>query len=525
MSEKVSVGLIQLNEPSRRLIHDLEDKPATAINRGERVHVTENNQRAYEFYERFRNAVQYREQHLFLRNAIERFLVRNWRLLGNTKDIGQSLISELVKTRYIDNDHVSQETLQLIDSLLFDYQKLLDGIYAQSALSSGVEDEIIEIASSEIDRLLVDRSREEAYVHFVFHQFLPRLDPSFYEDQPQQQVQFALFSSVHRMLLRSDAARIRYYMFYSVFPNWRTDIEQTSAGYLDFSETAKQSIRGNIERSLSRVLRRKMAPYRLLLDVLQEDVSPSATLTNWNILESQLIHAASLAYRRISARTRRTIVRAIIFIIITKLSLALLIELPYDLIVHGQIGWLPLILNILFPPLFMVLISAGIKKPKKGNTTALIQQISQALQAAPESQKQIKPRENKSNYLFASLYGLMFVVSIFLLAMWLFLLGFNVVSGLLFFLFFSTVSFFGMRITAMTREYTVVREKVGILNVLFDIFYTPFVRIGQWLSDSYARFNVFTILLDVLVELPFKSILALFDDWAKYLREKQDDLL
>lgn len=226
MSEEVSVGLIQLNEPSRRLIHDLEDKPSTAINRGELVHITENNQRAYEFYERFRNAVQYREQHLFLRNAIERFLVRNWRLLGNTKDIGQSLISELVKTRYIDNDHVSQETLQIIDSLLFDYQKLLDGIHAQSSLSSGVEDEIIEIASSEIDRLLVDRSREEAYVHYVFHQFLPRLDPLFYEDQPKQQVQFALFSSVHRLLLRSDAARIRYYMFYSVFPDWRTTIEK-----------------------------------------------------------------------------------------------------------------------------------------------------------------------------------------------------------------------------------------------------------------------------------------------------------
>ncbi len=120
--------VIQLNEPARRLIRDLENKPATAINRGERVHVTENNQRAYEFYERFRNAVQYREQHLFLRNAIERFLVRNWRLLGNTENVGHGLVSELVKTRYIDNDYVSQETLQLIDELLFDYQKLLHNV-------------------------------------------------------------------------------------------------------------------------------------------------------------------------------------------------------------------------------------------------------------------------------------------------------------------------------------------------------------------------------------------------------------
>ena len=112
-----------------------------------------------------------------------------------------------------------------------------------------------------------------------------------------------------------------------------------------------------------------------------------------------------------------------------------------------------------------------------------------------------------------------------MLTIWLVLLGFNLVSGFLFFIFFSTVSFFGMRITSMTREYTVVSEKTSIISLLFDIFYTPFVRVGQWLSDSYARFNFFAISLDILVELPFKAILSLVEGWAKYLRERQDDLL
>jgi hypothetical protein len=135
---------LQLNEPTRRLIYDLENKPVTVMNRGEKLHTTESNQLAYEFYERFRNTVQYREQHLFLRNAIARFLVRNWRLLGKTQNIGESLIAELVKTRYIENDYVSQETLLLIDSLLFDYQKLLDALHDRRILNNSVENEIIE---------------------------------------------------------------------------------------------------------------------------------------------------------------------------------------------------------------------------------------------------------------------------------------------------------------------------------------------------------------------------------------------
>ncbi|MBP6041553.1 hypothetical protein KA529_00845 [Candidatus Saccharibacteria bacterium] len=516
---------LQLNEPTRRLIYDLENKPVTVMNRGEKLHTTESNQLAYEFYERFRNTVQYREQHLFLRNAIARFLVRNWRLLGKTQNIGESLIAELVKTRYIENDYVSQETLLLIDSLLFDYQKLLDALHDRRILNNSVENEIIEIASCEIDRLVVDRSREEAYVHFVFHQFLPRLDPVFYEEHSHQDVQFTLFGVIHRLLMKSDAARIRYYIFYSMLPNWRQSIPEAANSYQAFSKASQQSIRGSLERSISRVLRRKMAPFRLLFDVLRKYEAPSSTLTNREVLEEQLTYAATATYQRTTVKLRRSIVRAIIFIFITKLSLALLIELPYDLIVHGAIDWLPLALNIIFPPLFMILISLGIKRPKIRNTTVLVQQIFQILQASPESQKPIKPRDNSGNQLFALLYSIMFAISISMLTIWLVLLGFNLVSGFLFFIFFSTVSFFGMKITSMTREYTVVSEKTSIISLLFDIFYTPFVRVGQWLSDSYARFNFFAISLDILVELPFKSILTLVEGWAKYLRERQDDLL
>jgi hypothetical protein len=514
----------RINEPVRKLIFDLGSRQPTAINHGDRLRVDETHQSIYTFYEKLRNSVQYKEQHLFLRNAIERFLTRQWRMLGKTDSQALALVTELIKTRYIENNSVSIYNMRSIDQALLDYQKLSVAIRNYQLMDDKIYEQVIEIASSEIDRMLIDRIKEESYVHFVFHSFLPRISHKFYQDSSPRSVQYALFSSIHRLLMKSDAARIRYYLFYNHFPYWRSNIEQTALAFASFSDEIQPQIRGADQSKISKVIRGKMPPFRLLWDVLRDENRPDQILLNWSVLEGQLLHAASSAYRRINTKLKNAIIRSIVFIFLTKISLAFLVELPYDLLFEDKIGWLQLALNIIFPPLFMIFIATTIRRPNPANTNVLVSQVYRLLQTEPAHQKAISPRKNSKRF-FGFIYSAMFILSVGLLIFGLIKLDFNIVSGLLFFIFFSTVCFFGMRITSMSREYTVVADKASFFGMFFDIFYTPFVRIGQWLSDSYSRFNIFATLLDVFIELPFKSVLGIFEEWSKYLREKQDDLL
>jgi hypothetical protein len=54
---------------------------------GQKVHVPEITAGAYFVYEQMRNAVEYRERHLFLRGAIERFLLRELKS-GDSEGVG-----------------------------------------------------------------------------------------------------------------------------------------------------------------------------------------------------------------------------------------------------------------------------------------------------------------------------------------------------------------------------------------------------------------------------------------------------
>lgn len=111
-----------------------------------------------------------------------------------------------------------------------------------------------------------------------------------------------------------------------------------------------------------------------------------------------------------------------------------------------------------------------------------------------------------------------------ILAWILYKLNFNIVSGVIFFIFLSTVSFLGFRLTRTAREYEMIEARRGTLGFLADFFYTPFIRIGHWLSDTYSRLNVVTRVLDILIEMPMKFVLRFMQQWVSFLRDKQEEL-
>ena len=125
---------------------------------------------------------------------------------------------------------------------------------------------------------------------------------------------------------------------------------------------------------------------------------------------------------------------------------------------------------------------------------------------------------------FAVVYVLGFVGSLALVAWALYRLGFNAVNGVIFVIFFSAVSFLGFRLRQTARELAMIDERPNLLRTVTDFLSTPFVRFGHWLSDRYSRINLVTRLLDVAIEMPFKTTLRLIQQWVGYMRDKQEEI-
>jgi hypothetical protein len=108
-------------------------------------------------------------------------------------------------------------------------------------------------------------------------------------------------------------------------------------------------------------------------------------------------------------------------------------------------------------------------------------------------------------------------------ATWLLLmLNFSLVHIVIFFVFISAASFLGFRISRLIRELEIVNSTSNSLTFIRDMVYLPFVIVGQWMSDKYSQLNIVGLVLDMVIELPLKTVLRLIRQWGAFLDDRKD---
>jgi len=493
--------------------------------KGAKIHVPEITAGAYFLYEQIRNAVEYREQHLFLRGAIERFLLRELKP-GGTADIGFELVSELTKTRYLTNDATREDEVAYLNYIAARYGSLQQAARAEGSPDNDeIASAIIALLSVEMERALQPNPTEAAIVEFTYAAFIDHAEVA-----PGDQM--ALYAAVHKALLKSDLATIRYGIFSRAFPRWLEDDAQLAAAgqrFADLNAQLAEQMQGARPHRIFRLVRRHIAPYLILREIIKANPEGLEELANDpSMLMEKARSVAEQQYQVVSGRLRRSVVQAVIFLFITKMILGAVIEVPYELFAYGTIGYVPLAINLLFPPLYMAMVGLTIKIPGQRNTAQILSDLKSIVYASDQPiiySLRTRARASRLRGAFSAFYGLTSLATLVGVSWALQAAGFNVVSGVIFFIFLSTVSFFAYRIAYSVREYAVIEEDPGLFANLSDFLLTPFIRTGQWLAERYSRINIFTAILDIIIETPFKTILRIIEQWNVFLRDKRDDVL
>jgi len=166
-------------------------------------------------YEKVRNVVDYKEDHLFRISAIERSLIRQFFLKNKSKKLGESLIRELIRSGYLQNQAIPIRKVQEVDQILEKYRELISQLPKKG--NGQAKKWVLSIASSEIEKTLAPQEDDEALVAAFYQLMGPEVN--FPNDQKKKK-SLQLFIASQRSLLKSSLATLRYNLLLGYLPNW-----------------------------------------------------------------------------------------------------------------------------------------------------------------------------------------------------------------------------------------------------------------------------------------------------------------
>lgn len=471
-------------------------------------------------YEQLRNAAEYAEEHLLLQRAIKRFCKRNVFLLQREPAaVARELIVELVQAGYLQNGAIGAEALTLVAHSVQAHTRVY-GALRQAHVGRDVATEwVLAFMSVEIESLLNPHNHQRALAFFAYSYFLDRIArDDFQSHADAAQYELCLYIAVHQALLKSDVDIVRF----DLFGFHELSMDDAHAFRL-YNQQIDHLFTSTLTATLRRIIGKHGAPFRVLNSLVEDRPDTAELLHHPDQFMDAFSSQISRVYANVQRRLNRGLIKSVIFLLITKAIIGVAVEIPYDIIVHGGIAFVPLAVNLLFPPLYMAGLKLGLRPPSMVNADALQQAIRHILYE-PNGMHIMPPQPRRLRPFTRLLYVLIFCLPIVFTVWVLREIGFNVVQMAIFFIFFSTASSLGFRLSGMVREIELSSHRIGTLSALRDFFYLPFIMVGQWLSRKYSKLNIVARFLDLAIELPLKAVLRLFRQWTGFLSEKRDEL-
>lgn len=480
------------------------------------------------WYEKLRNAMDYREEEVILRAAIERIIKRRLLLGGAGKNVAEPLIRELVWARYFEDNIISETVVEKVAhkiDLFLQLRTKISGEFPEKTVNEWT----YQLLSCDIVYLLNPDRDKEILSNFMFQVVNQNVSIS---DDTEQNKDVQVFIAVRRSFARDDIAFLRYHLFSQIFGTLTKDsIEEISSKF--------GAAYGEIQKQLSYPIKEKIYNYVLgktgiffiLEDLMRIHRGNMKELVKDNIIfRKEVLQACQLRYNGISKKVRRAIIRSFVFILITKAFFALFIEGTAERIFYDRISWRAILLNITIPPSLMVVAGLLIRGPGEDNSLRIFNNLEKiffdenpkftkplALKLAPQSQKTFL------DGVFKGLWFLAFVLTFGGMMFLLTKLNFTVFSMGVFLFFLAIVSFLSYRIWLTSKVYT-VEQKTGLLTPVADFLFMPIVRVGRELTAGFSQINIFLFLFDFIIETPFKGIFGFFEQWFLYLAAKREDI-
>jgi len=486
-------------------------------------------------YEKIRNAIDYREDHLLRKAAIFRILQRRLTIKINIEDIASALVKEIIRAGYLENDFLPESKIQEVDKIinkyltLFNFSRLKDS----SVEGKNLFKWLIDLAACEIEECLMPPLADRALSEFAFKVLRPAVNIEGNGLSPEQKDLY-VYLAIYQALVKSDNAMVDLFILRYFYPSWKKataeDVLPLAQKIGNFRNKIYSYRQAPLNDLLTKSFKKYAFVFSVVRDVIMEDPAEAQKiLDSPERFEKLIIKTCDSWYKRVKVKLRRSIWRVILYLFLTKMLLAIFLELPYDRYIAGEVLMFPLIVNILLPPFIMFVLALFIKVPSKKNTAEVVHSAKEAVYtgifAAPGRWQNFNPHHSKVLVgVFHFFYFVLFSFSFGGLIYCLSRIGFNIFSIAVFLIFLSLVSFFGIKLRSKVRSLQIIDRKDNPLVFIINLLALPFLKAGQWMSQKFSKINVFVFFFDFIIEAPFKVFVEVVEEWVGFLREKKEEI-
>ncbi|MBU2540095.1 hypothetical protein KJ786_02965 [Patescibacteria group bacterium] len=514
------------------------------------VHVDEVAAKVAVFYEKIRGIIDWREEHLLKRGAIQRTLKRHF-FVGidilqeklTRESIAEPLVLELIRGGHYPNDKIPETKITDVQKIIEKYIFILKNIpQAESGQDSlHFYNWLLSIAACEIEETLSSSYKERALISYMYELMKERivLNEGALAIKPlkEEEKNVQIYIAVQRALFKLDAPVISYHLLKYKYPDWR-DIGQEK-----LLEAAKNMLllEKKIERNLSHPLSGKFyqicekydTPYLLLGDILSEENPEelSKKIAEPEAMESLIKNTYNKRLSTLKTRVHRAAFYSTLSVLLTNAFSVLILEIPVAKLIYGFFSnspFLTISVDILGPTFLMFLMVATIKPPTKNNLNIVIMETMKIIYQKEKQDVYEVRHSRQKGLIMKSIIGLIYL-SVALVSFgaiyWIFYLAkFPITSAVINIMFIAIIMFTGLAIRRKSEELTVEEATPGFLGFIFDILSLPIASTGQWLSNKWKKYNIISAFFSALIDLPFMTFVRFIEQWRYFLKEKKEKM-
>ncbi len=495
------------------------------LHEGERIHVDEIASKVATFYDKFRNLIQYREAHLLRKGSIERILRR--RILLNTDDgkFAEAFIKDLIRSGHLPNDAIQDSAIagvqRVIDNLLFflHYQSEQGG-EGHRQISGWLINIFVPALEDELFPAPEGRLTAEMMYEVMRAKLVLKKIPL-----GEDEVKTQLFIATQRAVLRLDDDQMQYILLKFLYPDWGrmsdAELRDTAPKLGALQKDVQDTLKNRFGPYFLKLCQREKTPFQLVGDLAQEDKLLSKDS------DAELRRLYDERAERTAQQLKKLAFFSVLSFLISKVVVALALETPLDRMLGYPFSPLNTAINILFPPLLMLLIVAFVRPPSAKNFTLVAAEVDHIVSRDNPRSYIVAPPETTRGFIAAlvyAAYGIALLAVLYAIVKALLWISFSPFSILVFLLFTSMIVATGVKINNRAKEMSLEKKKSTVRGFLADLVIIPFMALGQWVISGLSHFNVIVIAFDFFIELPLGFFVEFLEHFRKFIDAKKEEV-
>ncbi len=478
-------------------------------------------QKVAKFYEKIRSLIDYQDEGQIKRRIIERIIKRKLLFMGQ-RSIGESIVEELVGAGYLPNDIVPESKAKEIQIIVEKYKAFSSD---EKYNTKGFRAFTTSLAASEVHEFLFPYHFENN-ARVMFAEILRDTVSFDVSIDPRRRERLFLLAT-SRVLFESSLEDDIYLLWKHAHTTHDTSILNPTPVRVafEFFEKSKSYVEDALVWVVANRIKDMGVSVRLLYQFAKEYEGAGETVFSDTVrVGERLKEYIENHYKQEKAYVKKSGVRAVIYLLCTKIIIALIIEVPIDLWLAGSIAFGALIFNVVFHPLMLLFITRRSLGFDDSNTKKAISGALRIIEGQVEKVF-IKTKSNSFYELvYFFLYGLLYAVSFGIIIGVLRAIHFNFASIILFLVFLALVSYFAVRIRGHALRYKLSSEKEKLGTMFGNLFMLPVIRLGRLLSTKFSSINALVFIMDFIVETPFKLLLKIVNNFLYFLKDKKEDV-